>query len=126
MKRDPDIVRNLLLALEKDSTNNSFSTKELPVIEGVSPAVVLAHATLLIEANFLTKAMDQYGTSPRRDKFSISWSGYDFLDSVRDEGVWHKTKETARKAGGQTFDILIDVARAVIAAKAKELLGVAA
>jgi len=125
MKRDPDIIRNLLLALEKESPNNSFSSKELPELADIPAAKVLAHFTLLIEAKFVMQAIDQYGISPRRDKYSISWSGYDFLDSVRDEGVWKKTKETAQQAGGQTFEILIDVARAVIVAKAKELLGVA-
>ena len=126
MKRDPDVVRNLLLALERDSEHNRFSSKELPEIPSVPPAVVLAHFSLLAEAGYLTRAIDQYGSSPRKDKYSISWTGYDFLDSVRDDGIWAKTKDTARKAGGQTFEILVDVAKALISAKASELLGVSA
>jgi len=54
----------------------------------------------------------------------LSWSGHDFLDSVRSPDVWEKTKQAASAAGGFTVDMLVFAAKTYIEGKMKGLLGV--
>lgn len=47
----------------------------------------------------------------------LTWSGYDFLDSVRDLAIWRETKEGVKKAGGFTVDIVVAVGKFLIKEK---------
>ena len=124
MKRDLDIIRDLLLALEAGSENNTFSTKKLPILSDVSVEAVLAHFNLLVGAGIIEKARGLYGDSPLRDKFSISNEGYDYLEAIRDNAVWAKTKDAANKAGGFTLDLIGEIARGLIKTQLKKHTGI--
>ena len=50
-------------------------------------------------------------------------AGQDFLESVRDETVWAKTREGAKKLGGVTFDMFIGLAKEYAKAEVKKRLG---
>lgn len=60
--------------------------------------------------------MDRFGF--RR----LSWSGHDFVDSVRSSDLWDKTKSVAA-AGGWTLDLLAVSAKAYLELRFKEILG---
>ncbi len=32
--------------------------------------------------------------------FTVTWAGHDYLDAVRDQGVWDKTKSAVAETGG--------------------------
>ncbi|ARW15261.1 hypothetical protein S101446_00120 [Komagataeibacter europaeus] len=51
---------------------------------------------------------------------ALSWKGQEFLDTIRDDSIWKKTKE---KAGSASFDILTAVAKAVLKDRIKSLTG---
>ena len=51
---------------------------------------------------------------------ALTWDGHDFLDSVRDEEIWRRTKEGAKAAGGFTFDIIKDLAKGLIKTQIKK------
>ena len=53
----------------------------------------------------------------------LTWHGNDFLDNIRDQTVWDRTKEGAQKLGGVSWDVLIDLAKAYVKAEAKRRLG---
>jgi hypothetical protein len=112
-----DLVRELLLRLEAmplQAGANYFIdwSDKMFVVEGVTLDEVVYHLRLIHEAGF---------TEPRNKQsiqfFSYSgltWSGHDFLDSVRDARIWRETKEVAKKAGGYTVEILVGAAKALI------------
>ena len=54
----------------------------------------------------------------------LTWRGHDFLDSIRDQSVWAQTKDGARKMGGASWDVLIEIAKAIAKAEAKKRLGI--
>ena len=62
------------------------------------------------------------GTSKEYDKIEsliydiqrITSNGHDFLDSLRNNIVWNKTKEAAGKVGGYTISILMDLGKEYI------------
>tara|TARA_R110000796_G_scaffold199991_2_gene316110 strand:- start:1071 stop:1451 length:381 start_codon:yes stop_codon:yes gene_type:complete len=124
MQRDLDLVRDLLLTLEEQCPNNIFSSKALPEMSEVAPATVLAHFTLLYGAGYIERARGVYLDSPLKDKYSISYQGYDFLDSVRDPALWAKTKEAASSAGGFTLSLIGAIAEGLIKTKLKQHAGI--
>ncbi|HFT8004939.1 TPA: DUF2513 domain-containing protein [Burkholderia cenocepacia] len=54
---------------------------------------------------------------------SLSWAGYDFVDSIRPPDVWAQTKDAATKVGGFTVDILVAAANAYVQKKLADFLG---
>jgi hypothetical protein len=53
----------------------------------------------------------------------FTWAGHDFLDSIRDEDIWRKTKMHAEQVGAWTVDTLVGLAKAFIKAKLKASTG---
>lgn len=119
MKRDMDIVRQVLLAIE--SIDDPDSGEELE-IEGVEPNVVSYHLELLHEAGFIEAedvgGLGTYGWVPRR----LTWQGHEFLDSARNDTIWRKAKERTAAVGGA---VALDVFKAVLVRVAMQTLGVA-
>lgn len=125
MKRNMDLVRELLLKVE-DLKLPRGSTVYLPPehealqVEGFDPDEIAYHLDLLFDAGFVSgnrTAMD-FGIS------GLSWSGHDFVASVRDPKIWRETKEGASKAGGFTLDLLSALAKGLIKKKIEEHTGV--
>ena len=102
MKRDMDLVRELLLKLESWPTgrgdNVIIQPSDPKLSEGHSVHEIDYHLDLLMEAGFITgpRSQPMEGIMFRH----LSWQGHDFLDSVRDPKIWAKTKKGAEDAGG--------------------------
>jgi len=104
MKRDWDIIRDILLKLEaKDEvvTLNDFSEEKAREYS--------YHVELLIEAKLLRGEMDS-AIGLNISDFSIeslTWEGHDFLDAIKSDTVWVKIKSVLAKQGlGMTFEIV--------------------
>ncbi len=112
MKRNMDLIRILLLEIEKQDRGRGDKIEVK--VEGQAPAVVKEHLHLLIEAGFVSGRSDDVPVGFGRFVFvhRLTWDGHDFLDSVRDPEVWRKTKERASVAGGWGIDLLTDIAKA--------------
>ncbi|ATG38555.1 DUF2513 domain-containing protein [Phaeobacter piscinae] len=121
MKRDMDVIRNVLLELEKleylPNGHHDLRGKGTLHIEGVDCSEISAHLELLLDAG-LYKSVSG---NPHWQKFrSLTWEGCDFLDSVRDDQIWAETKKGAAAAGSFTFDLLKALAKGFIKKKIKE------
>lgn len=102
MKRDVDLLRTILLAVEAE--------QRLDEIEGYSRETVMAHVRLLSEAGFL--AADDQSTRRRLDFYvsHITWSGYELLERMRNDSAWAKTKRfLAEKLQAMPFTLLMKV-----------------
>jgi hypothetical protein len=53
----------------------------------------------------------------------LTWKGQDFLDTIRDPTAWRITKEGIKKIGGASWEVVIDIAKAVLKVEAKKRLG---
>lgn len=67
---------------------------------------ISGHMDLLIDADFI----DAENTGDF-DYRRITWSGHEFLDSVRDDEVWRRTKDGALAVKGFSADLLLDLAK---------------
>jgi hypothetical protein len=103
MKRDLDLIRRILLAVEaRQETEQPFSVS----INGYSQEQICYHIRLLAEAGLL-RAVDYSGNGPPNwQAQSLTWGGHDWLDATRSDTVWHKVKATVRDKGvSLTFEL---------------------
>lgn len=122
MKRDMDLVRDILLAVEASAHDPRAWMREiLPDRDQQEVAyhVHLLHEARLIEAQNLT-TMSDYDWRPKR----LTYEGHDLLDSIRDPAVWSKTKSGVQAAGGFTFDLVKALGKGLIKKKIEEQTGI--
>lgn len=125
MRRDFDLIRELLFQIE--GGGRSIEDCEYFQLDGVTTdeagyALHLMHENQLIDAI----RSDEIGV-PEFNSFydvSLTWAGHDFLDSVRDNEVWKKTKAGAAAAGGITFDLMKSLAKGLVKKKIEQHTGV--
>ena len=102
MKRDMDIIRQIVLAV-RDSDG------VVRGLEGVEFEVYAEHVRLLDEAGLIDASIQ---VVPQRRVIAalvwrLTWAGQDFADAISSDTLWHKAKETVIKpTGSWTFDVL--------------------
>ena len=102
MKRDMDLVRGILLALEEHEFG--FAPRELKV-EGYTEEQISYHAYIMMEGG-LVEGCDVTAISsdsPGADLSRLTWSGHEFLDVAREDGQWKEAKGLLDKVGGAAF-----------------------
>lgn len=118
MKRDMDLVRAILLAIE----GNSFRRTDAGLsLDGYTPRDIARHLRLLSEAGYAEAnllILEREGAM-RASEARLTWKGYEFLDSIRGEGVWGHVKEQAGSLGQVPFEVM----KALGIAYLKEKLG---
>jgi hypothetical protein len=127
MRRDMDLIRELMLKLEamprKPGIVEELSAGEGEMIfEGCSSDEIDYHLNLIVEAGFLSTHGMMMSGAVLFDR--LTWAGHDFVDSVRSPEVWAKTKKGAEAAGGFTVDLLKDLAKGFIKKQIEEYTGV--
>ncbi len=125
MKRDPDLVRELLLGIEADPKFNGATVLDPLIVFGLStrnPEEISYHLGMLIEDGYVN------GRQTNRPGIymvlGLTMKGHDYLDSIRDPAIWAKTKDGAEKAGGFTLALLGEIAKGFIKTKIKEQTGI--
>ena len=117
MKRDMDLIRAMLLAIEADE-HGFISKVEIP---GYTQEQINYHAYLLGEAG-LAEVMNvthHEGKSPEALIRNLTWAGHEFLDSARENTIWNQAKDKINKIGGATLPIWI----ALLTELAKKQIG---
>jgi hypothetical protein len=108
----PDLVRALLLYFEAKQEFRPIKSKEI-AIAGYDSRAIVYHIDLMYEGGFLSCEPVTSSTSNRLIEaipFRLTWKGHEFLDAMRNEGIWKQVKATLRsKAIGVTFDMLKDL-----------------
>jgi DNA-binding transcriptional ArsR family regulator len=126
MKRDMDLIRNLLLVVEA-SEQPVVYIADLMVAErlqGMEQSDIDFHLKLLIEAGLIDGNKKQ-GLSTVGNWYvrRLTWDGHEFLDTIRDPEIWRKTKEGASAAGNWSVGTLKEFGTALLKAKAQTVLG---
>jgi hypothetical protein len=107
MKRDMDLIRELLLRIE--STNNLPKDLDLS-FPAHHDSTVAYHLRLLVEARLITYIDTSTMQGESYLVTGLTWDGHDFLEASRDETRWRNAKEMiAKKGGGMVFDVVKQV-----------------
>lgn len=122
MKRDMDLVRQLLLYFEEKPNPACVKPNEIEIAGYVS-LTIHYHVLLLCEAGLLTCERTSSSTTPERLvdalPFGLSWAGHEFLDASRDDSIWSKAKEVLKDKG---LTVGMAVFQALLVSLAKQQL----
>ncbi len=114
MKRDNDYLRDLLIEFE--AHEGWFILVSHTSDMSPDDHKEFYHVHLLCDAGLMTPIS--------KSGYRMTNDGHDYLATIRDEGIWKKTKEGAAKIGGATLDIMKDIALAYVKKEAAEKLGI--
>lgn len=101
MQRDDEYIRQLMLEMEAD--RNPFTLVMLTLAPSKEEKKRWYHLKLLSDYGYV----DNVG----RDSVRLTAQGHDYLNAIRDPGIWQRTKATVAETGGNaTLDILKQLA----------------
>ena len=114
MKRDMELCRKILFAIEEQYVDTALHNLKIPeyTLEQVA-----YHCKILKEAGLITnyKALFASNHIVGFGVGSLTWEGHDFLDKIREDTIWNKTKGLIKnKALPMTLDVVKEIATAVI------------
>jgi Hypothetical protein (DUF2513) len=114
LKRNLDLIRKLVLAVEDLPTGMVLTSIEL---DGHSAEEIGYHSYLAVDSG-LARGVDIQtldDTSPNWQLLHLTSEGHDFADAARSESTWKKAKTIiAAKGGGFTFEVVKQVLVSVI------------
>ena len=119
MKRDMDLIREILLKVEELYVDTAIYDL---TIDGYDMATVAYHCKLLHNAGYIFDYKAQYASNEIYT-FSVgalTWTGNEYLEKIRDNSRWGKIKNTLIQKGLPfTIDMVKSVADAFITAAAE-------
>lgn len=118
MKRDMNLIRRILLEIEKSLP--TCAKVDLSGIEGYTPEQVTYHAVLLHEADLIEAAVQRTSCGTICIPMDLTWKGHEFLALARDEPRWKKACSMILKRGE---DVALLVLEKVLIHLAMEELG---
>ena len=127
MRRDMDLLRQLLLKLEAypkapgELILIGGHVAELQV-DGYSAQEITYHLSLIAEANLIVCRAGPIVGGFRFDR--LTSEGHDFADAVRDDQIWERTRRGASAAGGFTLDLLKALAKGFVRKQVEERTGI--
>ena len=114
MKRNWELVREILLSLENKESSLDYLEPEQ--VEGYGSELVSYHIQILDEAGLIEGHCTQAMGSPVHCYAKrLTWIGHEFLDEIRSETVWSRTKSLLKDKGiALSFEAISMAVRAVI------------
>lgn len=117
MRLNNDCIREVMLYLENnlELDGNLDSTKLPQAIPNYSADDIIYSVSMLVDAEYLSVTpIKAFGMGPMYIIQSITWTGHEFLDNVRELQVWKETKQITSNVGNVSLNILSQVASSVI------------
>lgn len=114
MKRDDDLLRRMLFDFEGEADFLILDRNLLSMPE--EDRRWQYHLYLLHDQGFVTKISNS--------GYRMTSQGHDFLEAIRNDNVWEKTKSGAKQVGGATLGMMRDLAVAYLKQEAAAKLGI--
>ena len=110
-----DCVRDLMLFAEENLNMHNYIKCSTLEINHYSTDELIYAASKLIQANYLEGKIQKYiDGNIEVIVTSITWKGHEFLDNIRDNGVWDKTKNVVGKLSSVSINLISNVAAQII------------
>ena len=114
MKLNPDCVRDILFVVEEYSTySNDVSEDKLykKLIPKYSQEEILYHVRQCEHSGLFLKVQHYFGGFSIQD---LSPYGHQFINDIRQDNNWNRTKDIAKNVGSFSLDVLKDISSQVI------------
>jgi len=112
VKRDMDLIRELLLRIESEPQldGSHFTVFNNPADFGDhSQEEISYHVDLLFEAGFV-KGSRTLDPAPAISK--LTWEGHEFVDNIHDPGIWAGVKERIKGLPSVAITVVAELALA--------------
>ncbi len=121
MKLNPECIRAIMLYLEENLTMNSdleineISVFDLPGKINFSIEEIANTLLVLDDAGFIVcYRNDGDDAIVALDVYRITYTGYQFLESVRSDTVWKKVKKISGNVGSFSLNVISQIAASVL------------
>ncbi|MEF2608233.1 MAG: DUF2513 domain-containing protein [Faecalicoccus sp.] len=123
MKLDHDLVRLVLLEIEDKTTIKDDLQISDFSIPNYSNEEITYTIQKLNEAGYINAKIKSFIGGSVFFVDSLTWDGHQFLDNIRDDNVWDKTKGILSKFSSASLSIASDVAANVITKLINQQMG---
>lgn len=98
MKRDMELIRKILLTVEEQYVDTALYDIK---VEGYDLKTIAYHCNILYDAGLISNYKGFYADNELQGfgVSSLTWEGHEFIDKIRDDTVWNKTKAIIREKG---------------------------
>lgn len=105
MKRDMDLIRAIILYLQRDKEYDLEEFYEEFRSNGYDIPVVKEHVYLLVEAGYVEG--DGCLENGLYMALRLTWHGHEFIDTINSDRVWGDVKDRVKRLGGSfSFEIV--------------------
>lgn len=114
MKRDMDLYRLILFKIEDEYRSTGLSNLQ---IDGYDIETIAYHCDLLFEAGLIKSYKPTYANDGIYffSVGALTWEGHDFLDKIRENTMWNRTKTNIKEnALPMTLEVIKSVATSFI------------
>lgn len=115
MKRDMDLCRKILFAIEEQYVDTALYGLE---VEGYSMQQVAYHCKILHDAGLISNYKGYFASNRLYDfaAGSLTWDGHEFLDKIRQDTIWNKTKDVITQKGlPMVLDVVKEISQSIVA-----------
>lgn len=119
MNRDMDLIRKILFAIEDKFIDVAIYDLS---IDGCDKKTVAYHCDLLHQAGLVKDYKAQYAGNELYTfgVSSLTWEGHNYLDKIRSETIWNKTKAIVKERGlPLAFETIKEITSELISAAVK-------
>ena len=114
MRLDPDCIRDILLSVEKNATYSNDVPEETLYKElapKYSQEEILYHVRQCEHNGLFLQVQHYFGGFSIQD---LSPYGHQFINDIRQDNNWNRTKDIAKNVGSFSLDVLKDISSQVI------------
>ncbi|NQG98452.1 DUF2513 domain-containing protein [Streptococcus suis] len=114
MKLNPDCIRDILFVVEENATFSTEVEQELLLEKmpaNYTNAEILYHVRQCEHSGLFLKVTHYFGGFTIQD---LSPRGHQFINDIRKDTNWKKTKEIANSVGSTSLDVIKDISAQVI------------
>ena len=115
MKLNYDLIREILaISEDKTALNKSLKVEDIE-LQGYSPEEINYHIFQMSEAGLIdinSISADNY-FEPIFINY-LTWDGHQFLENIRDNNVWNKTKKCLSKVSSASLNVVACIAKEIV------------
>lgn len=110
MKRDMDLIRKILLKIEEQYIDTALPNLK---IESYDLQTIAYHCSILYDAKMVSYYDGRYAENKIYffQVGKLTWEGHEFLDKIRNDNTWTKTKTIMKEKG---LPFALDVIKQVV------------
>lgn len=118
MQRDMELIRKILFCIEEKYVDTWLDSNQV-TIDGYDIKTVAYHCSILYDAGLVSDYKGKYAGNELYffGVGRLTWDGHEFLDKIKSDTVWNRTKETITQKGLPfVIDVVKEVATAITTA----------